>query len=68
MTEQASKRHAAMSSETPWIDGDLDKLQRDTFGYVLPETNPANGLVIDKTAEDWPASIPRFTTVFIRRS
>jgi hypothetical protein len=46
-----------MSGETPGIDADLDKLQRDTFGYFLHETNPANGLVIDKTAEDWPASI-----------
>ena len=39
------------------IDAALDKLQRDTFGYFLHETNPANGLVIDKTAPDWPASI-----------
>ena len=35
----------------------LDKLQRDTFGYFLKETNPLNGLVIDKTAPDWPSSI-----------
>lgn len=46
-----------MSGETPCVDEDLDKLQRDTFGYFLHETNPANGLVADKTAEDWPASI-----------
>ncbi len=39
------------------IDAALDKLQRDTFGYFLHETNSANGLVIDKTAPDWPASI-----------
>lgn len=57
MTEQASKPHAALSGDSPGIDADLDKLQRDTFGYFLHETNPANGLVIDKTAEDWPASI-----------
>lgn len=37
--------------------GDLDKLQRDSFGYFLHETNPANGLVVDKTAEDWPANV-----------
>ena len=38
-------------------DAELQKLQRETFGYFLHETNPANGLVIDKTALDWPASI-----------
>lgn len=38
-------------------DAELEKLQRDSFGYFLHETNPANGLVIDKTASDWPASI-----------
>ena len=32
-------------------------LQRESFGYFAHETNPANGLVIDKTAPDWPASI-----------
>jgi transaldolase len=35
-----------MSGETPGIDADLDKLQRDTFGYFLHETNPANRLGI----------------------
>ncbi len=35
----------------------LEKLQRETFGYFLHETNPANGLVIDKTAPTRPASI-----------
>lgn len=38
-------------------DAELEKLQRETFGYFLHETNPANGLVIDKTASDWPSSI-----------
>jgi hypothetical protein len=38
-------------------DAELEKLQRETFGYFLHETNPVNGLVIDKTAPDWPASI-----------
>ena len=32
-------------------------LQRESFNDFLHETNPANGLVIDKTAADWPASI-----------
>ncbi|MEO5677314.1 MAG: glucoamylase family protein, partial [Usitatibacter sp.] len=41
----------------PSVDADLETLQRETFGYFLHETNPANGLVIDKTAAAWPASI-----------
>ncbi len=39
------------------VDTELERLQRETFGYFLHETNLANGLVIDKTAPDWPASI-----------
>lgn len=39
------------------IDAELSQLQRDSFGYFLHETNSANGLVIDKTAPGWPASI-----------
>ncbi len=35
----------------------LNKLQRETFGYFIHETNPINGLVKDKTAPDWPSSI-----------
>src|SRR3989442_4724029 len=35
----------------------LDDLQREAFEYFLHEVNPENGLVIDKTKEDWPASI-----------
>ena len=35
----------------------LAKLQHASFDYFLHETNPANGLVIDKTAPNWPASI-----------
>lgn len=45
-----------MSNNTQDIDT-LENLQKETFGYFLHETNPANGLVIDKTAPDWPASI-----------
>ncbi|WP_210212301.1 glucoamylase family protein [Mesorhizobium sp. M4B.F.Ca.ET.049.02.1.2] len=36
---------------------DLLELQRETFDYFLNEVNPANGLIRDKTAADWPASI-----------
>lgn len=35
----------------------LDDLQQYAFGYFLKQTNPANGLVADKTRTDWPASI-----------
>ena len=41
----------------PRADAEMHKLQRASFGYFLHETNPVNGLVIDKTAPDWPASI-----------
>ncbi len=42
----------------PSIDpAELETLQRETFDYFLNETNPANGLVRDKTEENWPASI-----------
>ena len=35
----------------------LDRLQQDSFEYFMHETNPANGLVADKTEPDAPASI-----------
>ncbi len=35
----------------------LRQLQRETFDYFLHEVNPANGLILDKTAPNWPASI-----------
>ena len=36
---------------------DLDRLQLTTLQYYLHESNPANGLVRDKTAPGTPASI-----------
>jgi hypothetical protein len=39
------------------IDSELAQLLRETFDYFLHETNLTNGLVIDKTATNWPASI-----------
>ncbi|MDP3833530.1 MAG: glucoamylase family protein [Hydrogenophaga sp.] len=39
------------------VDAELHELQRQTYGYFQHETNPDNGLVIDKTAPGWPASI-----------
>jgi hypothetical protein len=35
----------------------LAMIRRDAFGYFLHETNRANGLVLDKTRDDWPSSI-----------
>jgi len=46
-----------MSRKKPTIEAELEILQRESFSYFTHETNPANGLVIDKTAPDWPASI-----------
>ena len=40
-------------SEAAW----LESIQRTAFEYFRKESNPANGLVLDKTAEGWPASI-----------
>ncbi len=46
-----------MTSNKLSVDAELENLQRQTFDYFLYETNPDNGLVIDKDAENWPASI-----------
>jgi hypothetical protein len=35
----------------------LQNLQKKAFAYFHHETNPRNGLVSDKTAPNWPASI-----------
>ena len=55
--EQSSNRLKTMSSKKLTVDAELEKLQHDSFNYFLHETNPANGLVIDKTEANWPASI-----------
>jgi len=39
------------------VDAELENLQHQSFNYFLYETNPSNGLVIDKTATNWPSSI-----------
>jgi len=41
----------------PIGEAELERLQHQSFSYFLHETNPDNGLVIDKTASEWPASI-----------
>jgi hypothetical protein len=35
----------------------LLRLQRNSFRYFVNETNRRNGLVVDKTSDNWPASI-----------
>lgn len=37
----------------------LEVLQRQSFSYVLKETNPENGLVNDKTAAGGLPALPR---------
>ena len=46
-----------MGTAAPTVDTELQQLQRETFDYFLHETNSENGLVKDKTATNWPASI-----------
>ena len=46
-----------MSSRKFITDAEFEMIQQKAFSYFLHETNPDNGLVIDKTAADWPASI-----------
>lgn len=46
-----------MTSKKLPIELKLENLQRQSFDYFLHEANPANGLVVDKTAADWPARI-----------
>lgn len=46
-----------MSVHKDIADVDLEELQRESFNYFVHETNPVNGLVIDKTQANWPASI-----------
>ncbi|MBV6273616.1 hypothetical protein KVP09_11965 [Alcaligenaceae bacterium CGII-47] len=36
---------------------ELQRLQHKSFSYFLPECNARNGLIADKTAPGWPASI-----------
>jgi hypothetical protein len=56
MIEQKNMRDIALQPHAI-TDAELEKLQHKSFSYFLHETNPDNGLVIDKTSADWPASI-----------
>lgn len=57
LSRASLKNGESMSCSTHRGDAELERLQRDSFNYFLSETNPANGLVIDKTEAGWPASI-----------
>jgi hypothetical protein len=46
-----------MSSPPSPLEHKLQNLQSSAFAYFQHETNPMNGLVRDKTAVSWPASI-----------
>ena len=46
-----------MNPRPPVSEAELDMLQRETFDYFVREANPVNGLIIDKTEANSPASI-----------
>jgi|GEM_PF-5769653 len=48
-----------MNSRELVSEAELETLQHKSFSYFLHESNPDNGLMIDKTAANWPASIAR---------
>jgi hypothetical protein len=56
----ADHEGSEMNHREPTTDADLEKLQDESFDFLY-ETNSANGLVIDKTAPDGPASIAATT-------
>jgi hypothetical protein len=51
-----------MSDKKLTTDAELEMLQDVSFSYFLQETNPDNGLVLDKTEANWPASIAAIDT------
>jgi hypothetical protein len=52
--------HDTATVELDLSGDDLEKLQRDTFGHFLQETNARNWLVPDSPREDAPSSIAAF--------
>lgn len=57
-TEVTSLTPSSEHANPPGMDSArLDALQRQAFDYFLYETNPANGLVADRTEPGTPASI-----------
>ena len=57
MTVPSSSRADAAAPVTALHNDMLRRLQRNSFDYFVNEINRANGLVLDKTCADWPASI-----------
>ena len=50
-------RELGLSARQFSDESELETLQRESFNYFIHEANPRNGLIIDKTAKNWPASI-----------
>ena len=50
-------RSLGLSARQSSDESELETLQRESFNYFIYEANPLNGLIIDKTAKNWPASI-----------
>ena len=50
-------QHGFTRREALARDAMLGDLQRESFGYFVHEVNEENGLVLDKTAAGWPASV-----------
>lgn len=46
-----------MNQSKTSLEKEIDELQQESFNYILNETNLENGLVLDRTDENWPASI-----------
>lgn len=46
-----------MSKRRLALHPDIETVQRESFSYFLHEVTPSNGLIADKAATDWPASI-----------
>jgi hypothetical protein len=46
-----------MSARPSVSEAELETLQREAFDYFVHESNAANGLIVDKTQTNWPASI-----------
>ena len=53
----ASAHRASVCEDDSLPAQTLRALQRNSFDYFVHEVNRANGLVLDKTTADWPASI-----------
>jgi hypothetical protein len=52
MTSRSQAHRTSIAHDTMLRD-----LQRESFGYFLHECDERTGLILDKTAPDWPASI-----------